>query len=751
MKRIQQLTGFFARHRLAIGICTVILTIAAAISLPSIKLDDNFNNLLKQSAQADGAGLETLSDDNACVVLIEGGRVLSKGNQDAIRSLVAELNDAPGVVATHSIFDARKPIRFGKFYLPLIVDSPNDEAELESLESKLLEHPLVQGKLLSADARATVIIAELDPALQTAREYQIVLNRLAGIVENELAGTPLRVGLTGIPALQVEMTETLKWEQAVFVTGAEIVGLLISLLLFRRWAAVVVVQAGPIAAVIWSMGTMALVGEPLNVINCILAPLVLTIAFTDSVHLVLRIRTNLEKGLPRVDAVMDAVQHVGPACFLTSLTTAIAFASLATADIEVIRRFGWSCAIAVVIAFFAVITVVPLLACSPFGESIRRRSNASAINHAAIALWFARFVTNLKLGLSISSLALTGILLVISTRLEPDIQMRQLLPRDGKASQALLRCDELFNGLLPVYVIIDWEKPIKQADLLSVVRAVDKIVAAEPLLGSSASVVGLLQSLSSSTGPVDDLKNLKYLPKDKLGRLISIQEHRTIVISRVRDIGTRNIQPLRLQLQKQFDALEAKYPHVQIHMSGWTVSAGRLSETMLKDMLRSLYSAVLISFLVLVVAFRSFWLGLVSLIPNLFPLAATAATMVLFEIPLHFSSATVFSVCFGIAVDDTIHFLWAYTHECGSGANGSTAIRRTLRRVGEALVTSTLIMVCSFCVVLLSNVPSTREFALVFMIVLCWALVGDLLFLPALLAMRRDSGKVPSRSGSKNH
>ncbi len=739
MSLTDKLAQEFTAHRVLVAFIAISVTLVAAMSLPWLRVDDDFNRLLQQAADDPSRGLEIEKDDAACVLLLEGGQILAPGNQDAVRELVYALSENEHVRTVHSIFDARKPVRFGRYVLPLISRSPESDDELRELQQQALSHPLIKDKMLSSDGCITMIVAELDPTLQRAGELAPVLETLREIAREQLAGTPLEASITGIPALQVEMSEALKWEQIFFVAGAELVGLLICFLIFRRLAAVIIVQAGPLSAVVWSLGGMALFGEPLNVVNSVLAPLVLTIALTDSVHLMLRVRSAREQGMSRLEAVKLTLARVGPACFLTSLTTAVAFGSLSAAHIEIIRRFGLACGGSVVLAFAAVITVVPLLACTRLGDYITRRSPTEALTNSFLAARLDGLISRWRWSIATVAMVATGVLLVISMRLQPDIQMQQFLPRQGAALNTLKQCDEVFNGLLPIYVQIQWDEGTQQSDLMQATRAVEQIIESEPMLAAPLSIYGLLQSMSKTPDePVQSLAPLKGLPPEKVERLVNFQQHETIVIARIRDIGTKNVAPLKDKLNAEFRRLESRWPNLHFRLTGWTVSAGRLSASMLNDMLISLYIAVFVSFLILTIAFRSIKLGLVSFVPNLFPLAATGATMVYFDIPLQFSSATVFSVCFGIAVDDTIHFLSAYTHETRQGTRSRVAIRRALVRVGEALVASTLIMLAAFCVVLFSSVPSIQVFALVFIIVLVWALMGDLIFLPALLSFLPD-------------
>lgn len=159
----------------------------------------------------------------------------------------------------------------------------------------------------------------------------------------------------------------------------------------------------------------------------------------------------------------------------------------------------------------------------------------------------------------------------------------------------------------------------------------------------------------------------------------------------------------------------------------------------------SLFAAGLIILLIIVFALRSPVLGLFSVLPNVFPLAATAALLVIVGMPIQYTSVMLFTICLGIAVDDTIHFLVRYRKLRSAGVASDPAVRQTLREVGAVLVTTTLIMVGSFLVLQESELPMIRLFGVICALALAWAVIGDLIFLPAVLAWwgrRRREGAV---------
>jgi predicted RND superfamily exporter protein len=134
------------------------------------------------------------------------------------------------------------------------------------------------------------------------------------------------------------------------------------------------------------------------------------------------------------------------------------------------------------------------------------------------------------------------------------------------------------------------------------------------------------------------------------------------------------------------------------------------------------------------VVFRSWKLGLISILPNAFPLVTTAAWLVMTGRPLELTSVIVFSICLGIAVDDTIHVINRFQRELSAGTDVQTAIKRTFIAVGSALATTTIVLIVGFGSVSVSEMPTSQLFAKLGMIAIFAALIGDLIFLPAMLA-----------------
>ena len=195
---------------------------------------------------------------------------------------------------------------------------------------------------------------------------------------------------------------------------------------------------------------------------------------------------------------------------------------------------------------------------------------------------------------------------------------------------------------------------------------------------------------------------------------------------------TRNVT--RLQ------EIAAAHPGVTIGLSGEPIWRWRDLYHVVMDLARSLGTAAIEILFVMVIAFRSVRLGLIAIVPNMLPLAAAAAWMVFTGQPLDVVSVCALTICLGIAVDDTIHFLSRYRFEQAQGLPRVEAIRQAFAEVGTGMIMTTIVLVVGFSSVFISDNRDHRVFALLGVVTLSIALLCDLFCLPALVAVFDTDG-----------
>ena len=234
--------------------------------------------------------------------------------------------------------------------------------------------------------------------------------------------------------------------------------LLMAIVLFRGIRAVLIVSLAPVVGVFWTLGILRYFDLQDNPFNDVLLPVMLSmVGLTDGVHLMVEIRRQSAAGLNGRDAARAALDKVGLACFLTSLTTAIGFGSLMLAHHEVVQEFGLSCVLGVTILFLAVITVIPLACSTWLGRGVHVGHEKGLVDRNLARIGgVIDFV--LRHARPISSLAIVGTLVLVGVTLtlRPDDRMADSLPRRSEVSAAMRRIDEAFGGLEFSSIEVRW-------------------------------------------------------------------------------------------------------------------------------------------------------------------------------------------------------------------------------------------------------------------------------------------------------
>jgi predicted RND superfamily exporter protein len=323
----------------------------------------------------------------------------------------------------------------------------------------------------------------------------------------------------------------------------------------------------------------------------------------------------------------------------------------------------------------------------------------------------------------------------VALGLRPDDRLSDSQPSGSEAYQALAHCDDVFGGTETVEVRVAWPT-YRAADSAEVMRAIQdarQVLAAEPLVHNQVSINDFLDQFPGGNHAFSRPGYLALLPEAILEVYLNKHTRRAAITGRIRDLGIATHEPVFSRIDRALAELNDKYPGYYFQLTGNPVGRGRQLYIIVVDLAKSLGTASVIILLVLTLVYRSFTIGLITIVPNMFPLAVTATYLVTLGRPLEIASVCSFTVCLGIAVDDSIHFLTRYQDERVSGKSPSAAVRSAFIGVGTALITTTLVLIAGFATVLSSDLPGHRTFASM----ACWtigaALIGDLVFLPALL------------------
>ena len=700
------------------------------------------------------------------IVVARSDAFFTPDGAEAIRSVVDALESLDQV---DSIFWMDRAPMLNIFGLPepVLPRRNASTARFQSARQRALDHPLIRGQLLSPDARSLLLMVNIDWLyVMEDRECTDVLRETAEKAAAAFPGVAMSFGVTGDVPIRLSHAASNRANELKYQAIGYSMALAIASILFRGLSSVMIVALAPTFGVFWTMGLLHYLGLDDNPFNSVIVPVLLCmVGFTDGVHMMVQIRRHRSSGLSPTDAARTAIREVGLACWLTSLTTAIGFGSLALARHEIVREFGYCCVIGVLTTFIAVITIIPLACSSRLGNRVHAGYGRNLVDQNLSRISVVIDYVLARAGrFSILAMTATIALGFLTFQLRPDERLTSALNAGDEAVVALAHIDREFGGMETARVMVRWHPDIESdaPEVGSVVAQVDDALRKEELIGHPISIRNLIDALPGE-GEVSTRMSLLELLPPPLKRAYYVPEQRYAQVRfRVQDIGIASYGPVFERMERRIAEIQDRHPGFRIELDGGAVWRWRNLYQIVIDLAYSLGTASVIIFGVLTVVFRSLRLGLISIVPNMFPLAATGCLLLITGQHLEIVSVCAFTVCLGIAVDDTIHFLTRYQEEQkrafdvtpigdpshSVAANGRSigndagAIRRAFIGVGTALIMTTIVLMIGFSTALLSDARDHRIFAMMGILTIGSALFADLLFLPALL-LRYDNSRSP--------
>lgn len=626
-----------------------------------------------------------------------------------------------------------------------LVPSPNaSPRQMETARKRVLDNPLAVGQLISPDGNTLLMHVSLDwfyvdTDASASTAIRSVAEQLAGEVDGKVDGkvdgATIKFQITGSVPLDLMMAGNHMADAAKYQLIGYSIMLISALVLFRGLSAVIIVAIAPAMGVFWTMGMVHFFDLQDNPFNDIIVPVLISlVGLTDSVHLMTEIRQQRASGRETSDAARTGVARVGMACFLTSFTTAIGFVSLTWAHHEIVKDFGWSCVVGVVMTFISVLTVIPLGCRSPLGRRLHVGIGKSLVDGqlkriGPVVDWVLKKHRTVSRVAIVSTLALVA----LSLQLTPDEKRYSGLSDSGEAAQALRHLDKSLGGLEFGFVDVNWSDQNSDEELLDTLHRIDEILRDEPLIGHPLGLHQLLRALPGEGDSRDRMSLLDLLPASLKRSFYSPEYKHAKIQFRIQDRGIAAYSETFTRIERALEQETQTHPGFVIRLSGDAIWRWKNVFQIVSDLATSLGTASIVIWLVLTVVYRSIRIGLISIVPNLFPLAATGALLVICGQHLEMVTVCVFTICIGIAVDDSIHFLTRYTEELREGGGHETIIRRAFTGVGSALLMTTLVLVTGLGSAILGDARDARLFGIMGCLTLTTALFADIVFLPALL------------------
>ena len=540
--------------------------------------------------------------------------------------------------------------------------------------------------------------------------------------------------------------------ETIFFIGLSFILVIVFLwIAFKSWWGIWIPLLIVSTSMVWITGFMSLMNEPMNLVLTVLPSIIFVVAMSDVIHLVSKFLEELRLGKSQLVAIKIAYKEVGVATLLTSVTTAIGFLTLLTVTMRPVKIFGIYTAIGVLFAFILAYTLLPalLLLVKPPKLSKKRivKNYWYKILHQSFKFILKKRKT--LIGVFVALLVVIGIGI---TKLESNYFLLEDLKKDNVMRSQFDFFDKEYMGLRPfemVVEVLDSSKSITDYEIITEMNKLDSFLVKNYGLNQTFSLVSVLKIANRSehggqmkyyTLPSEKKcakfiqKIQKYDKENKLKLLIDSTNTYGRLSSTLGDIGKYAMDEKNTRLY-QFINQNINKKIIKVHLTG----TGHLLDKNMSNLASSLTIGLLIAVclvsLLMGFLYKSFKIVLIAIIPNIFPLLMLAATMGFAEIDLKVSTAIIFTISFGIAVDDTIHFMSKFKLELKKGKSKLYALKRTYLSTGRAIILTTLILCSGFLLLVLSDFLGTFYVGLLLSLTLLFALIADLFILPVLLLL----------------
>jgi hypothetical protein len=736
------------------GILIVLLTVFFALQIPRLEIDISADGLMVENDPARPhyeRFKQAFGDRVRTIVLVKADDVLAPSVLQLIRRLSDALERIVGVTRVESLTTVRNIKGDGDSLNtdPLVGDEiPTAGAELHRIRADALRNRLFIGAIVRQDAS----VAAINVSTEALRADQQFNRRFSGQVE-ALIARESAPGLTlyqvGDPLLRATARRYV-WRDLLILVPISIAVLLGALLfVFRMVQGAVIPLATEAVSIVWTLGLMGLVGLPINILTATIPSLLITIGFSEDVHMLTRYYGQLEAGADRPSAIRTMMQHTAFPVLVTTLTTAVGFASLITTDITMLRQLGYAASLGITADFVVTVIALPImLASSPVPRRLRTAASASKPTGGLperTAERLAEFsFRHRPLVAILAALLVTGSLvgwyfLRVDNDFVGSVRERSFLRQRVQDLNASL------GGAISLSIVIETERAdgIKDPDLLKKIAGLQDFLGAAGGVAKTVSVVDYLRTMHREMNGGDPrlevvpdspelvAQYLLTLEGDELAEYVDFTAATAHVAIRHNLTSSWELSALLKRLDEYLARTFA--PPVTVRYTGENVLLATGDHYLVVNEITSLVSSFALIGLIQAWLFRSFRAGLLSLIPNIIPAFSVFGLMGLFDVPLTVGTAPIASVALGIAVDDTTHFLMTYRDELREGRDRRTAILNTLRLQGRPIIYVSLVLAAGFGVLVFSNFTPVVYFGIFSALVMLVAMVCELLLTPALL------------------
>ena len=707
---------------------------------------------------------ETFGDEgNVIVIALKDSLFFTPDKRNAWRELNNQIETFPEiemVLSTDNLQELIKDQKNQKLVLQKVpLSAAKDSTAILKFKEKLfLELPFYKNLIFDIETNTIRSVIYMNPDIvNTSKRKDFIFDKFIPLIESFENKTSSDIHVSGMPYIRTLNAQNIVDEIGLFVLGATLITSLIFFLFFRSFRATFISLFVVAIGVMWAFGILGWLGYEITVLTALIPPLIIVIGVPNCIFLINKYQQEIAKHSNQAKSLQRVIIKVGNATLMTNLTTASGFATFILTNSKILKEFGVVASINIIAIFALSLLIIPI---SYSLMPLPKKKHLKHLKNKSID-YFVRWMENKvrKKRVNVYIVSLIGLIIGITGIYQIKISgsLIEDMPKSAEFFQDIRFFDQSFNGIVPVEIWIDSkrENGIVKPATLQRMNQLQETIEEIPELAPPLSVVNAIKFAKQAyyngnpnyfSLPTSQENSFiyPYLNNAKgNNQLINGYVDSTGQFGRIttymKDIETDRMERIEADLRAAMAKIFPKSRY-GAEITGKALLFLKGTKYLINNLILSLSLAIFLIALFMAFLFRSFKMIIISLIPNLLPLIITAGVMGFTEIPLKPSTILVFSIAFGISVDDTIHFLAKYRQELiANGWKINKAVFAALRETGISMFYTSIVLFFGFSVFMSSNFGGTQALGGLVAVTLLMAMLANLILLPSLLISLEDT------------
>lgn len=752
---------FILRNRNLILVFIAIITVLLALQWKNMRFTYTEANLLPDDHEINLEYNKFLSqfgeEGNLIVLGVKDSSLFTPKVFAAWNQLAKDIGTAEEVALTLSLAELQKLQKkedTEEFTMvPFITDTIFTQQNVTAYKNDLFNNlPFYEGLVYSPDKQSvrTAIYLKKDIVNTPARK-DFIEKHLIPLIDTFEEATGVKVYTSGMPYIRTLNSQNIIDEIGLFIGAALLVTSLIFFFFFRSWRATFISMCTVIIGVMWAFGILGLLHYEITVLTALIPPLIIVIGIPNCIFLINKYQQEIKQHGNQAKSLQRVIAKVGNATLMTNVTTASGFATFILTNSQLLKEFGIVASINIIAIFLLSLLIIPIVYSY---MAVPKYKHLKHLNKGWITQfvnWTERMVRDHRIAIYCTAIVLLCGSIVGMYTIKISGSLIEDMPKKTEFFQDIRFFEREFEGIMPLEILIDTKrkKGVMKLATLKRMEELENYIEEVPEFSQTLSVTELVkyskQAYYNNNPEYYQLPNsqertflLSYAKSGAsnsglLNSYVDSTGQYARITTFMKDTKTERFDRVEEDLLAEIDKI---FPpdRYDVTLTGKALVFQKGTKYLVNNLLLSLSLAILLIAIFMAWMFRSWRMILISLIPNLLPLLVTAGLMGFLGVPIKPSTILVFSIAFGISVDDTIHFLAKYRQELiANNWKIKKSVYAALKETGVSMFYTSIVLFFGFSVFTISSFGGTVALGALVSATLLFAMLANLLLLPSLL------------------